>query len=96
MQMKKDPKKKLNINIDKNLAEETQSVLDELGLNQTTAIIMYFKQIVAKGKIPFSIELTDKQKASRELRENLKKIPVEKLNTKKQIEDWFNDESQDY
>ena len=57
---------------------------------------MYFKQIVAKGKIPFSIELTDKQRASRELRENLKKVPVEKLNTKKQIEDWFNDESQDY
>lgn len=83
MQMKKDPKKKLNINIDKNLAEETQSVLDELGLNQTTAIIMYFKQIVAKGKIPFSIELTDKQRASRELRENLKKSSSRKIKYKK-------------
>ncbi|MQS76091.1 type II toxin-antitoxin system RelB/DinJ family antitoxin [Lactobacillus halodurans] len=96
MQMKEGSKKKLNINIDRNLADETQSVLDELGLNQTTAIVMYFKQIVSKGKIPFAIELTDKQKASRELRKSIKDIPIEKLQTKKQIEEWFNDKSQDY
>ncbi|CAJ1180819.1 hypothetical protein CPEBRM1_ABPJDJAI_00392 [Companilactobacillus paralimentarius] len=64
----------MNINIDKNLAKETQSVLDELGLDQMTPIIIYFKQIVAKDKIPFPIELTDKQKVSRELRENIKKF----------------------
>lgn len=94
--MKEDPKKKLNINIDRELADETQSILDELGLNQTTAVVMYFKQIVAKGKIPFSIELTDRQKATRELNESVKQVPIEKLKSKKQIEDWFNDESQDY
>lgn len=96
MQMKENQKKKININIDRNLADETQSVLEELGLNQTTAIVMYFKQIVAKGEIPFAIELTDKQKASRKLSESIRNIPIEKLETKKQIEDWFNDESQDY
>ena len=64
----------MNINIDKNLAKETQSVLYELGLDQMTPIIIYFKQIVAKDKIPFPIELTDKQKVSRELRENIKKF----------------------
>lgn len=94
--MKEDPKKKLNINIDRELADETQSILDELGLNQTTAVVMYFKQIVAKGKIPFSIELTDRQKATRELNESVKQVPIEKLKSKKQIEDWFNDESRDY
>ncbi|WP_119316985.1 type II toxin-antitoxin system RelB/DinJ family antitoxin [Companilactobacillus formosensis] len=96
MQMKSKEKKKLNVNIDRNLADEAQSVLDDLGLNQTTAITMYYKQIVAKGKIPFSVELTERQKASRKLRKNIKNIPVEKLENKKQIEDWFNDESQDY
>ena len=96
MQMKSNEKKKLNVNIDRNLADETQSILNELGLNQTTAITMFYKQIVAKGEIPFTVGLTEKQKALQKLHKNIKNIPVEKLENKKQIEDWFNDESQDY
>ncbi|MBO1305042.1 type II toxin-antitoxin system RelB/DinJ family antitoxin [Enterococcus sp. 669A] len=48
-------KERLNVNLDKDLKEETSKVLDELGLDYTTAITMYFKQIVNKKKIPFEI-----------------------------------------
>lgn len=41
-------------------------------------------------------KLMKKEKVLREIRKNIKGIPVEKLENKKQIRAWFNDESQDY
>lgn len=48
-------RERLNINIDKKLKEETAKGLKELGLDYTTAVTMYFKQIVNKKKIPFEL-----------------------------------------
>lgn len=49
-----ETKERLTINLDKQLKEETAKVLEELGLDYTTAVTMYFKQIVNK-KNPFEI-----------------------------------------
>ena len=48
-------KTRLNINIDAKLKEETSAMLEKLGLDFTTAITVYFNQIVKKRKIPFEI-----------------------------------------
>lgn len=48
-------KARLNINLDSELKQRTAQALDELGLDFTTAITVYFKQIVSKRKIPFEI-----------------------------------------
>ena len=50
-------KVRLNINIDPDLKNETAAMLDNLGMDFTTAITVYFKQIIKKRKIPF--EITD-------------------------------------
>ncbi len=51
-------KVRLNVNIDPKLKEETAIMLDNLGLDFTTAITVYFRQIVDKRKIPFEISET--------------------------------------
>ena len=48
-------KTRLNINMDPDLKAQASEVLGELGLDFTTAITIYFKQIVNKQKIPFDI-----------------------------------------
>lgn len=48
-------KARLNINLDSELKQKTADTLDELGLDFTTAITIYFKQIVNQQKIPFEI-----------------------------------------
>jgi DNA-damage-inducible protein J len=48
-------KARLNVNLDRELKQKTAQALDELGLDFTTAITVYFKQIVNKRKIPFEI-----------------------------------------
>lgn len=52
---KASKKERLNINVDADLKKETAETLSELGLDFTTAITIYFKQIVAKQKIPFEL-----------------------------------------
>lgn len=48
-------KERLNVNLDSELKKDTAETLETLGLDFTTAINIYFKQIVSKQKIPFEI-----------------------------------------
>ena len=43
----------LNVNVNAETKKEASKVLDELGLNMTTAINIYLKQIVKHNGIPF-------------------------------------------
>ena len=51
-------KTRLNINLDPELKQMTAEVLNDIGLDFTTAITVYFKQIVNKHKIPFELSST--------------------------------------
>jgi len=42
------------------LKERAEEVLEELGLNATTAITMYYEQIVRRRAIPFEVSLPTK------------------------------------
>jgi len=46
----------INIRMDKPLKEEAESLLHELGLNMTTAINMFVRQLVSFGGIPFEVK----------------------------------------
>jgi DNA-damage-inducible protein J len=74
-------KTRLNINIDSSLKEETAKMLDNLGMDFTTAITVYFKQIVKKRKIPFEISdiryYTVEEVAGTDWREGLDKLEDE-------------------
>ena len=53
-----EQKVRFNINLDSELINEAGKMLDSLGLDFTTAITIYFKQIIKKKKIPFEISDT--------------------------------------
>jgi len=76
-----EQKVRLNINLDSELKNETAKMLDSLGLDFTTAINMYFKQIVKKRKIPFEISdicyLSVEEVAGANWRDNLGEVKDE-------------------
>jgi addiction module antitoxin, relB/dinJ family len=47
----------LNVRVDENLKKTVDTLLNELGLNMSTAINIYLKQIVRENGIPFEIKL---------------------------------------
>lgn len=47
----------LNIRTDKAVKEAAESIFEELGLNMTTAVNMFLRQIIRENGIPFSLKL---------------------------------------
>lgn len=52
-------KKNVNFRVDEELKKEADAVLKEIGLNMTTALTMFLKQVVNKRAIPFKLEAVD-------------------------------------
>ena len=49
----------VNIRVDEELKKQSEALLAEMGLNMTTAVNIFLRQVVRTGKIPF--EITAKQ-----------------------------------
>ena len=45
----------INIRIDDNLKNEAEILFNDMGLNMSTAVIMFIKQAIRKKSIPFEI-----------------------------------------
>ena len=45
----------INIRVDDSLKENVEKILEDMGLNMTTAITIYLKEIVRSKQIPFTI-----------------------------------------
>lgn len=56
---------KININIDKNLKDEAQKVFDELEIDMSTAVRMYFAQVVREKGLPFTPTLNTPNEQAR-------------------------------
>lgn len=85
--------KKIQANVDPNLALEADNIFSDIGLTTTAAINIFLKKVVATGGIPFDLKQTAEQKASRELVEAIHSyIPKKEAKTTKDIEDWLNED----
>ena len=61
--MKTKEKGRIQVGIDKELKENAEQILEELGLNATTAITILYKQVVSRGEFPMEIKLSEEEKA---------------------------------
>ena len=64
----------INIRTDSELKAKAQTILNDLGLDMSTAIVIYLKQIVYKEAIPFAVA-----KPNYENRDGGKKMSVSEL-----------------
>ncbi|MFR0612670.1 type II toxin-antitoxin system RelB/DinJ family antitoxin [Limosilactobacillus balticus] len=83
---------RVQANVDPKIKERAENVIKEVGLIPTAVINGLYHKIAATGRIPVDFSLTADQMADLELQEAIKNIPVKKLRTKKEIEDFFNNE----
>lgn len=85
--------KKIQANVDPNLALEADSIFEDIGITTTAAINIFLKKVVATGGIPFELKQTSEQKASRELVQTIQQnVPKKVANSSKDIEDWLNED----
>ena len=65
----------LNIRIDKEIKDTAELILNELGLNMTTAINMFLRQTIRSKGIPFELKLNDETIAAIEEGRRMAKDP---------------------
>ena len=72
-------KSNINVKIDTKIKEQAAQLLGRMGIDQTTAIDMFFRQIIAERRLPFqpTVNLTlDEQIAAAALKGNPKKVEL--------------------
>jgi len=72
-------KSNINVKIDAEIKEQAAQLLGRMGIDQTTAIDMFFRQIIAERRLPFQpiVNLTlDEQIVAEALKNNLKKVEL--------------------
>jgi len=57
----------ISIRLDSGLKEQTESILDQFGLNMTVAVNMFFRQIVRGQAVPLSLTLRPRPSVMAEL-----------------------------
>ncbi|WP_142427377.1 type II toxin-antitoxin system RelB/DinJ family antitoxin [Enterococcus durans] len=84
-------KSRIQVGIDKELKENAEMILEELGLNATTAITILYKQVVARGEFPVDIKLSEEEKQGIRLQQLTKNMPVDVLDTDEKLDVWFDE-----
>lgn len=83
----------INVNVDNNIKKEATAILNDLGLNMSTAINMFLAQIIKQDGIPFEIK---NPKPTRELKKALKEADdiisgKKDAKTYHNVDEMFND-----
>lgn len=84
-------KSRIQVGMDKELKENAEMILEELGLNPTTAITILYKQVVARGEFPVEIKLSEEEKQGIRLQQLTKDMPVDFLDTDEKLEEWLDE-----
>ena len=80
----------LNIRIDKNIKETSEKIFEDLGLNMTTAINMFLRQVIRVNGIPFEIKANTPNKETLEAIEESIRLANDNSNGYSSIEDLKN------
>jgi len=92
---KTNEKKKVQVNINKNLATDVESILDSLGVNPSILITALYKRVAARGEIPFDLSLTSKEKVELQLmrvaEESVETNPPENSGDHEDLVSWMRD-----
>ena len=74
------PKANINVKIDANVKELATQLLERMGLDQTTAINIFYRQIITERRLPFQPAINptlDEQIVAEALKRNPKRIKLE-------------------
>ena len=86
--MTQTTKKRIQVQVNRSLANEGDAILNELGLTPTTAITMFYKRLVAQWGLPFAAELTQREKDDLAIHALTADWPTQSLTTPTDIKEW--------
>ncbi|WP_125713591.1 type II toxin-antitoxin system RelB/DinJ family antitoxin [Companilactobacillus kedongensis] len=93
MQMKAHEKKRVQANLDKQLVEQADQVFSDIGLNTTTALTAFYKQVVASEGMPFKLtRTTSSERLNHTIQEEIDSGKFRKITSKEELLAWLDDD----
>ena len=80
----------INVRIDENLKKEAESIFEAIGVSTSTAINMFFKQVVRTKKIPFELSSEEIDIPNRTTLRAFKRAEKLEKKAQKDIVQWKN------
>lgn len=84
-------KKRVQVQLDRQLAERAERIFEAVGLNTTTALTVFYKQVIKEGGIPFPLAASEREQAEARLATVLNSLPVQKM-SKADMEAWLEED----
>lgn len=84
--------KKLQVNIDRNIAEDAENVINKLGLTPTIVINALYHEIAATARIPLSFTVTPEQRTELHIRQLAANKSVKKIHNQKELKEFFDED----
>lgn len=86
-------KERIQVALEKDLKMEAEDILQDLGMNPTTAITVFYKQVVEEGGLPFEVKLSERTKQTRRIAKLAKKTSnVTRIDDNETLEAWLNED----
>ncbi|MCT4487433.1 type II toxin-antitoxin system RelB/DinJ family antitoxin [Levilactobacillus parabrevis] len=86
MQAKAHEKKRIQANIDKELAEQAEQIFSDIGLTTTSALTAFYKQVVANDGMPFELtRITAKEKLDRVVQQEIADGKFKKVSSREEL-----------
>lgn len=96
MPSKTDDKKRIQVVMDKQLSDDVNGILSDLGLNPSIVMNALYHRIEAEGKIPFDFSLTDEERANHHLVSTIRSLNIPVIKDKKEAEKFlFGDDDEE-
>lgn len=89
LEKEKPKKKRIQVDINEELAEDVSDVLHSLGMTPSVLITALYTRVAAEGRVPFELALTPEEKAKQDLIRASRKVPTVKIDTPEELEEWF-------
>lgn len=84
--------KKIQVNVNRKIAEEAENVMNEIGVTPAAVINTLYREIIATGKIPLSFSLTPEQMATMRIKEAAMHLPSKKVDSDEELMEFFDED----
>lgn len=85
-------KKRIQFSINKGTAEAAEYIIKKAGLSPANVISMIYSEIANTGKIPVDLQASEDELAKAKLIQASYELPTVKVDNKKAINDFLNDD----
>lgn len=84
--------KRVQVKVNRELSVRVDAILKQLGITQTALINALYSRVAALGKVPFSMELTDRELAQLDLEDAVKDVPARTIDSPEEFSKWLDED----